>query len=404
VKLAELGLARAFPGLLLKTAEVPDRATVAPEVAAGKPATAASDLYSLGALLFELVTGRPSAPGVLPRQHVPALPADLDPLVACLLSRAPEDRFPDAEATKAALVRLLPGQQQKSAPKISAPKIAIPKAPKSDPDDDVRWLITKDKLDFGPYSMRQLREQIQKHEVLPGHILMDNETGKRMPVEEHPELHDLVIDTAQVRADEKAVKVEEQAVTEEGRKGKALYGFIVLGAVALGIGGWLIYDAVNSAKKTKGNEEAALLGGTDVAGLKLSGVKKVERAKKRSGGSKPSAPTGAEKAGGWDDSQSMDLAEDDAVGDERLDDSQINEVIGRHGGSLGRCLSAEVGRGGTHSASIDFIVKGDGRVSAVRVNGQTGGTLAGCIRGAMQAMKFPSFNGPRTKASFDMSM
>jgi hypothetical protein len=79
-------------------------------------------------------------------------------------------------------------------------------------------------------------------------------------------------------------------------------------------------------------------------------------------------------------------------------------VLTRHAGALARCLQAEVGRGGGKSADIDFIVLGSGKVSQVRVNGQTGSALASCVRGAMQAMTFPSFNGPRTKASFPMSL
>ena len=84
----------------------------------------------------------------------------------------------------------------------------------------------------------------------------------------------------------------------------------------------------------------------------------------------------------------------------RLDDSVLNSVIQRNGAGLGQCLL----KTGSRSASIVFIVRGNGRVSDVMVNGQTGGELAGCIRARMQAMQFPSFNGPRTKGSFTMSL
>ena len=103
-------------------------------------------------------------------------------------------------------------------------------------------------------------------------------------------------------------------------------------------------------------------------------------------------------AGGWDDSLNMDMSE--GGGSERLDDSQINPVIQRHGGRLGGCLS----RTGSRYADIDFIIAGSGKVKYVRVNGKTGGPLAKCVRGAMMRMKFPSFNGPRTKANFNMSL
>ena len=60
-------------------------------------------------------------------------------------------------------------------------------------------------------------------------------------------------------------------------------------------------------------------------------------------------------------------------------------------------------RRGSRRASVEFIIKGTGRVSAVKVNGQTKGPLPDCIGRVMRTMKFPTFNGPRTKAEFDMS-
>jgi serine/threonine-protein kinase len=86
---------------------------MAPEVAEGKPATPASDIYSLGIILFELLTGKLPFDGDTPiaiamkhgRDPVPPLrginpgiPKALEAVIMKALQKAPEDRFRSAKA------------------------------------------------------------------------------------------------------------------------------------------------------------------------------------------------------------------------------------------------------------------------------------------------------------------
>jgi len=92
-------------------------------------------------------------------------------------------------------------------------------------------------------------------------------------------------------------------------------------------------------------------------------------------------------------------------GDETLDDNVIQRVMMGSYRSLVPCIMQEKHRSpGLSDVSIDFVVRGSGKVSAVKVNGQRGGAFPGCVLGRMQSFNFPRFNGSKTIASWSMSM
>jgi WD40 repeat protein len=87
-----------------------------PEQFKGEPITLRADLYNLGLMLFELLTGRPPFSGALHevifkhigepipsvRQFVPDLPPAIDEVLQRATAKDPEDRFPSALALAAA--------------------------------------------------------------------------------------------------------------------------------------------------------------------------------------------------------------------------------------------------------------------------------------------------------------
>ena len=91
---------------------------MAPEQVEGKPVTPAADVYALGVVIYEMLTGKlpfegptPLSTAVkrlqedppTPRVHVPDIPAPWEKAIMRCLARRPEDRFPTAGAVAAML-------------------------------------------------------------------------------------------------------------------------------------------------------------------------------------------------------------------------------------------------------------------------------------------------------------
>jgi serine/threonine-protein kinase len=135
-KVVDFGLARHFErdsGLTLSGARVGTPSYMAPEQAMGKTHTIgpAADIYSLGAVLYELVTGRPPFKGETPTEtqlqvlhHDPVPPSRLNPRVSrdletiCLkcLEKDPARRYATAAALADDLRRLEEGRPIKARP------------------------------------------------------------------------------------------------------------------------------------------------------------------------------------------------------------------------------------------------------------------------------------------------
>ncbi|MHB9032163.1 MAG: ABC transporter substrate-binding protein [Anaerolineae bacterium] len=134
-RLMDFGLARTgdAPHLTAEGTLMGTFAYLAPELIQGQPASVRSDLYALGVILYECVTGRPpfsgttaletlsqhlNATAVPPSHYLPAIPPALEALIMRLLAKHPEDR----PASAAEVLRIL---QQTRLPAEAGAKPAV---------------------------------------------------------------------------------------------------------------------------------------------------------------------------------------------------------------------------------------------------------------------------------------
>jgi serine/threonine-protein kinase len=119
VKVTDFGIARAGASDMTETGSIMGTAQyLSPEQAQGHPVDARADLYAVGVVLYELLTGRVpfegdsavtvalkqvSEPPVPPSRLNPRVPPALEAVVLGALEKEPARRFPDADAFIAAL-------------------------------------------------------------------------------------------------------------------------------------------------------------------------------------------------------------------------------------------------------------------------------------------------------------
>jgi serine/threonine-protein kinase len=147
LKVTDFGIARAGPSQMTEAGSIVGTAAyLSPEQAQGAPVSESSDLYSVGIVLYELLTGEVPFSGESPveiaMKHLskvppppsrlrPEIPHDLDLVVMRALAKDPEERYQSADEMDADLARVARGmhvspETEETATAIIARPIATP--------------------------------------------------------------------------------------------------------------------------------------------------------------------------------------------------------------------------------------------------------------------------------------
>lgn len=144
--LTDFGIAKmlTLSGLTASGAMVGTPAYMAPEVGMGRQGTAASDIYSLGVVLYQLLTGQlpfeSDSPMGMVMQHindtpppikkfVPSLPPGLDQVILKAMAKTPEARFMRAAEMAAALRQVIGLEVYNGSSTVSPPPATLTPPP-----------------------------------------------------------------------------------------------------------------------------------------------------------------------------------------------------------------------------------------------------------------------------------
>ena len=407
---------------------VPPQSSIAPEVLAGGAPSGPADVYGIGALLYEALVGTPlERGGPRPSEVVNGVNSQIDEVVARACHRDPAKRFGRADVLGEVVAEALNkgGAMQTSfvplidkAPTIGDEQVSLAASINSAEqspavsgnmidrvlvaalaDSTEKWLVSKGKLDYGPFSLADVVKQIEKGEIVSGNLIMDKDTGARVDVGEHPLLGPMIESARQKRDDQRRAQAEVRVQSRDKKRGVVLYGLILAGIVGLGLVVYFGIDYITKAKEDK----VAAVSELDRSSLtvKVSEPKKPPPIKRTGGGGGGRHTAGGGGGGGGNGTENLalDLSDDKDEGNETLGMDKVYGTYSHYGAQLGGCL------GGGGSANIYINIDGpSGRVVFVKINGKQGGPLYSCLNRVLRGMKFPSINGPRTRAEFDISM
>ncbi len=361
----------------------------APELAATGKAQTVSDIFSLGQILYLLLVGKPLAKGG-PRPSTTArLPVAIDEFIAKCV-------HPDPNVRIGSIHEFVSDLRSSIGAGFSLP-IARRETEEDIAASDVRWVVSKKGLDYGPYTWKQLTDEIANNTIQPTDVLVDKETGGRVLVGEHPALVGTVHGAKRNKHLHLQVAAETQHLKGQSKRNRVIYMGVVV-VVFLGLCCMLLWlkstmepansEVVSELAEVEDADLAAQITFPETKKRKLSSVSSSRPGKRKS----------VRKKKNSSDVLSLDMNSD--LGDEVLDAGTVHSTVRRHGKKLTRCIS----RHGGGDANITFSIDGPtGRVTRVRVNGRAEGSRYRCLSKAMKSISFPSIDGPRTRAEFAIS-
>ena len=294
---------------------------------------------------------------------------------------------------------LLSGTTAKSEKALATPRLTLGKSfSVSDAvrisEEYERWLVQKDSLDFGPFSLAQVMAQMEKGVFNGDHFIVDADSGDRQKIKDHPQLAEFTRVVERKLEAQRRTRAEQAHEHDERRKGRWFVAIIAMAVLAIGAGLWFY---LKNRKAAQDDVLASRVSEADIDKF-LNGVKvEFARPKRAPGGRR----VGGGVAGRAEDfTNNMDLGDiTKEGGDAILEESTIDRVMRAHYRRLVPCAM----QGGVRTVEIDFVIQPTGRVKAVQVNGQRRGPMPMCILNQMQSFGFPAYKGKNTIASWSMS-
>ncbi|NNE18623.1 MAG: serine/threonine protein kinase [Myxococcales bacterium] len=421
-----------------------DHACLAPEVKRGEPATARSDVFGIGAILYELLTTRrPGSDFVAPSEVRDDIPADVDRILLDCLAPEPADRFDSPESMRNALLPFLKEANSSPPPDagfsvdidiinsvappadVEVPMLSLAPQPSPPPpapprrglmslinqlssDSKQRWMVARDKMDHGPFSARELIERLNVGGFAGDDVTFNVDTGERRALREWPQFREFILqrehqDTA---AAEAAARAHAQKSEKRSSAMKLLIAVSIVGLVVIAVGGFLLSRSSDVREIASTELDDLFKLGKITTGE--AGLLPDRPTRPRKRGSSAAPPTRRSGFSSYDDAMSRAIELGDASqsgGEGRLTGGQVASVMNRN---LNRfynsCVLPEVRSGGKPgNVKVDLAIAGTGSVLGATVHGGSAG-FQGCMSSQIKSVRFPTFGAPRMGARYSFTV
>lgn len=404
-----------------------DRACLAPEERAGGTGNARANVYAIGALFYELITGETVGPGMRrPSELVPGVPPVVEEILGKALvanpAHRPDDLFALAQAlhhlaptasiapppadeshldhdssfTVDVSMSMLPPNKAAASPfdmkvvegrkkqvirdervhELSAVKAQL----ESDPRP--RYVVVKGGMDHGPFTAVELLQQIATHNFVDADVLRDSLSNDERPISEWEQFAPFA-EQARLHRDIKAEKeaLERTVVSEQrSTRGKAFFGILAVGAVLAVAVVWFI------KARGKKNDEVAVHGDTAV-NVEMDDALK---SGKKGGGARVVGSQGGYPmlAGG----QSCEAAQGAYVEEMKIGQrGQADITAGQYGAILNSgSYFAGCGVPDSMAISICAAVQNGRAVGVTVTTTPNSPRVASCINASVRRLNFPS--------------
>ncbi len=407
-----------------------DAACVAPELQMSHLGDARASVYSIGALLYELLTGACVGPGMRrPSDLVGGIPGQLEQILSKALVAQPDGRPDDLNALAQALYQLAPAgsvapppadtshldhdgefevdvsmsmlppapTQARSPYEVAVTQAQVPKRSmdvqteqlatlkaRLEADRTPRYVVIKDGMDHGPFAGVELLQQIANHTFEPDDVVRDTVANTEISIKDSPEFSHFA-KHAKIHRDIKEEKAAiERVVVKESRstRSKALLGILLVGALLVAGGVWFLTQ--RGAK----SDEIAVQGETaaNIDSDAVLDVKKSAKRGRRVVGSKGGYPM----LGGGMSCESARAAyvEQMNVGGPH---GQADITAGQYGNVLNRgSYFAHCGVPDSMKLSICAAVQNGRAVGVTVVTTPRNGRIASCVASSVRRLSFPS--------------
>ena len=286
-------------------------------------------------------------------------------------------------------------------------------------DDQPRYLISKENLDYGPYTRTQVLDQLRRDDIDEYTVILDRTTQMRTPLGELEGFVQWVADYIPVREARRRREREQRQQRVEVAKTAGMWtgvvGVIAALLVGAAVGGWYFFIRPQPAELPQQMLLAELgtqyslepppreFNNVAVDDDLLAGLfSKEDPGRIGRGGGKAGRKGGGGSKGigrrnpGEDDDENISTLDLGAEGGTThvLTDSEINQTIRRGFGGLRGCMLQELKRSpGFKGVSVRFFIRPTGATGGVNIIGAGSPGLTGCLKGRFRAMRFPQHGG-----------